>query len=247
MTLSSSPQGDEARSVASTPVKSGWFYNMFAGGRKLLHTLRAHPVWGVAFGLAVFVLAYLGNWGLDRIRDGLFGPDDYLAQIAEDQKREFADLKVNLDKLGQSLEGGDRQAYRAVESAVKTVEAANQNLIRQLALAKEENNTLRRVVEQIGISGGYDFILSEKQGIRLDKATVFAVDNAHPSSVSIGLSTKDGSGNYSLRSGQSLGYKSANGLSCRIALLSIQGVDGNHAASFTHSCDDASNSAQTSV
>lgn len=221
---------------------------MFAGARQLIRTFRAHPIWGVAFGLAVFVLAYLGNWGLDRIRDGLFGPDEFLAQIAEDQKKEFADLKANLDKLGQSLESGDRQTYRAVESAVKTVETANQNLIRQLALAKEENDTLRRVVEQkAGFSGGYDFVLSEKQGMRLDRTTAVGFDYNGVNYITVGLSTKESSNRHDLRPGQSLGYTSADGSSCRIALLSLRGDHGSGAATFTNLCDDTLKSVQTSL
>ncbi|HMN33815.1 MAG TPA: hypothetical protein PKE36_00160 [Chiayiivirga sp.] len=250
MTPSPSPGGGHA-SLADAPLqRGGLIYRTFAGAGQLVRTFRAHPVWGVVFGLAIFLLAYAGNWGLDKVRDSLFGPDEFLAQIAEDQKKEFAELKDSLGKLGQSLEGSDRQALRAVENAVKTVETANQGLIRQLALAKEENDTLRRVVEQkTGVSGGYDFILSEKQGMRIDKTTAVAFDKNYYSSgyIGVGLSTKDGSGFHNLRPGQSLGYTSADGSSCRIALLSMRGERGSGAASFTNLCDEKSAPTQPGV
>ena len=250
MEYSPSSEGGTA-SLSDAPRQRGsLIYRTFAGARQLIRTFRDHPVWGVVFGLAVFLLAYAGNWGLDKVRDRLFGPDEFLAQIAEDQKKEFAELKDSLGKLGQSLEGGDRQALRAVENAVKTVETANQGLIRQLALAKEENDTLRRVAEQkAGVSGGYDFILSEKQGMRIDKTTVVAFDDNYIRNgyISVGLSTKDGSGRHNLRPGQSLGYISADGSSCRIALLSMRGERGSGAASFTNLCDEKSVSTQSSA
>ena len=241
--------GDGNASTANTPSRQGGLiYRMFAGARQLIRTFRDHPVWGIAFGLCVFVLAYAGNWGLDKVRDRLFGPDEFLAQIAEDQKKEFAELKDSLGKLGQSLESGDQKTFRAVESAVKAVETNNQNLIRQLVLAKEENDTLRRVVEQkTGFSGGYDFVLSEKQGMRLDRTTAIGFDYNQVNYIGVGLSTKESSSRHDLRPGQSLGYTSADGSSCRIALLSLRGERGSGAATFTNLCDEKSAPAQPSV
>ena len=248
MTSSPAPENDSAPLADAPRQRGGLIYRTFAGAGQLVRTFRAHPVWGVVFGLAIFLLAYAGNWGLDKVRDSLFGPDEFLAQIAEDQKKEFAELKDSLGKLGQSLEGSDRQALRAVESAVKTVETANQSLIQQLALAKQENDTLRRVVEQkAGFSGGYDFVLSEKQGMRLDRTTAVGFDYNQNSYIGVGLSTKDGSSRHSIRPGESLGYTSADGSSCRIALLSIRGESGSGAATFTTLCDEKSASTQPGV
>ncbi|MCX7556020.1 hypothetical protein OS187_04155 [Xanthomonadaceae bacterium JHOS43] len=241
--------GDGNASTANTPARQGGLiYRMFAGARQLIRAFRDHPVWGIAFGLCVFVLAYAGNWGLDKVRDRLFGPDEFLAQIAEDQKKEFAELKDSLGKLGQSLESGDQKTFRAVESAVKAVETNNQNLIRQLVLAKEENDTLRRVTEKVaGVSGGYDFILSEKQGMRIDETTAIGINYRGRDYIVVGLSTKEGSKNHDLRPGQSIGYTSAGQVSCRIALLSLRGEPGSTSATFTNLCDKNPASAQAST
>lgn len=233
--------GSDASTATSDAPERGVIYGTFAGAAQMVRTFRAHPVWGVVLTLLLFVLAYAGNKALDWVQQTVFGPDEFLVQMVEDQKKQFAELKENLDKLGRSIASGDKVAFQAVESAVNSVETTNQNLVQQLALAKEENDSLRRALEQdSGIAGGYEFILSEGQGVRIDRTTAIGFNSFNGGAaglIRVSLTTKDDSKEHYLSPGGSIGYTSADGLSCRIALLTVRGAGISHAASLSRLCN----------
>ena len=217
---------------------------LFGGAGQIISAFRTHPIWGSLVAIMFFVVSYLGTKGLDWTYQQLLGPDDFLAQMAENSKREFADIKASLSKLDASIQtsGGDREALRAVRNAVKAVESANSNLIAQLQLAKQENDTLSEVVSQkTDFSGGYDFILAQNQGMRLDKTTLVAFGGDGGSGLyRATLSSRDGSVDKNLRAGGSIPYVSADGLQCRVALSSVRKTADSYAASFSNLCDENS-------
>jgi len=76
--------------------------------------------------------------GYGYVKGKVVGPDQFLVQIAESQKLEFAELKKNLGQIRSSLTDGDREAFSSVQSAVSSLERTNSDLIQQLVMAKRE-------------------------------------------------------------------------------------------------------------
>ena len=184
------------------------------------------------------VLTLAASEGYGYVKGKVVGPDEFLVQIAESQKLEFAELKKNLGQIRSSLTDGDREAFSSVQSAVSSLERTNSDLIQQLVMAKRENDTLSKVSEQkAGIAGGYDFILTENSGIRLDATTVLGVRSVSSSYVYVSLTsgTLTEPANSALQSGQSLPYTSAGGQACKLSVLSVRGGDIG-TASFAIGC-----------
>jgi len=235
----------EMSSPSKARQKPRLMNRLFGGAGQIISAFRTHPIWGSLVAIVFFVVSYMGTKGLDWTYQKLLGPDDFLAQMAEDNKREFADLKASLSKLDASIQtsGGDREALRAVRNAVKAVESANSSLIAQLQLAKQENDTLSQAMSQkTGLTAGYDFILAEHQGMRIDKATLVGFDSGTGTvgGIWVSLSSTGGVERKALRSGQSIPYVSADGRKCRIAFASLRRVGNTDAASFANLCDENS-------
>lgn len=235
-------QNTEANKDAATEAKptkdAGWAKRHLGEYNEWSGTIKAHPVKGVLLALGLFLLGIGGDEIKDQIKSRMFGPDEFLAQLAEKQKEGFADLNRNLGMLRGSIGSGDKAAFASVQNAVKGLEDSNSQLIQQLVLAKQENETLRKVTEQkTGLSGGYDFILAEDNGIRIDDSTVIGLKSVSGNYAHVSLTSadRDASDNMSLQSGQSLGYRNAAGKLCKVSLLSInRGNPGT--ASFALGC-----------
>lgn len=231
------PQDQENKSERA-PKGPGWLARQLGAFYAWRDGLKAHPVLATAFAVAVLCLGIVGSEVVDRVKRKAFGPDEYLVQIAESQKKEFADLRENLGQLRNSISADDRDAFDSVQSAVKSLEGTNTQLIQQLVMAKLENDTLKKITEQkAGVAGGYDFILAENNGIRIDKDTVLGLKSVSSSYAYVSLSSLAASEpvNESLESGQSLSYQSATGKKCRVSLLSFR--NGNPGtASFALGC-----------
>ena len=197
------------------------------------------PLWGTVFFIAVGALALAINEGIQYAKDKVQGPDAYLVQIAEGQQREFATLKASLGQISSSLAGGDRAAVREATATLQSLQSTSEGLVQQLAMAKRENDKLREISEQrAGIAGGYDIILSENGGLRLDAANVLGVEAIQSNGavrVNLTSSAQEQPMQRVLRSGESLAYQSASGTPCRVSLLSANGA-GQGAASFAVVC-----------
>ena len=160
---------------------------------------------------------------------------DYLAQLAKQQDKDFADIKSSLQHIGSSIASGDRKALADVRNAVDDIERTNRGLVHQLALAKRENDTLRTAAESKGVSGGYDFILAEGGGFRIDPATVIGLQSVDPRGVRIGLSSSSSdAGKQFLRSGDSLAFKNDAGRDCKVSLLSYENASVGTASFAIH-------------
>lgn len=238
---SAAATGDASVDAAGARVeqKPSWLTRKFEGFYSTRDSIKKHPVWGTMLAGLVLVLTLAASEGYGYVKDKVVGPDEFLVQIAASQKQEFAELRKNLSQIKSSLSDGDREAFSNVQSAVSALESTNSDLIQQLVMAKKENDTLSKVSGQkAGIAGGYDFILTEKSGIRLDATTVLGlreVDNYWGVSVSLTSATEAEPKNERLKSGQSLAYQSASGQACKVSLLSFKDAEIG-TASFAVGC-----------
>ena len=188
--------------------------------------------------LTLAVVGFLLGDAYSAARDWAMDKPDYLQELAKTQKQEFADLRDSLQKIGGTIDNGDRAAFNQVKGAIKSIEQTNASLIQQLVMAKQENETLRTVAgQQAGISGGYDFILSETRGIRIDPATVLGVETVHGGGVWVNLTS--GTAEKPLRMhldpGQFVPYSNARGGACKLSLLSYNNGDPG-TATFSNHC-----------
>ena len=173
--------------------------------------------------LGLAVVGFLLGDAYSAARDWAMDKPDYLQELTESQKQEFADLRASLRSIGGAIESGDRAAFNQVKGAIDAIEKTNAGLIQQLVVAK-----------QAGISGGYDFILSEKRGIRIDPATVLGVENVTSGGVAVNLTSQaaDKPQRMYMDPGEFLAYVNAQGSACKLSLLSFN--DG--AAAFSNHC-----------
>lgn len=200
-------------------------------GKGRLALFRNIAIW-VGLGLAGFLLNESLSWARDQMMD----KPDYLQELAKAQQKQFEDVKASLRQISGSIDAGGRAAYDQVRDAVVSMEKTNASLIQQLVLAKQENETLRKLgSEKTGIAGGYDFLLAQGNGLRLEDGTTFGLEYVGGGGARVNLSSPTESTNRFLRSGQAVTYTSRTGGSCRVALLSINDARIG-TASFARSC-----------
>lgn len=186
---------------------------------------------------AAFILLAIGVAGSEAyayLRDTVRDPDAYLVQMKEDQDAAFKRLQDSLQTLKGSLDGEGRQALADVRGVVGEMKAVNTGLLAQLDLAKQENRRLSEVAgRQAGVSGGYDFILSENTGLALDAASVVGVNRiTYGANVRVSAAGTTDRSEF-MQSGESVAYKNAEGRDCKVILLSV--VE-DRSASFKNSC-----------
>ena len=102
-------------------------------------------------------------------------------------------------------------------------------------MARDEYGRLSQASgAQGGVSGGYDFILSENTGISLDASTSVGVGNISRDGASVRVSADGADGGREfLGSGEFVTFRNARGEECRVTVLS---VNENAAASFAVAC-----------
>lgn len=207
-----------------------WFWHMqdtTSSAAPLVRTL-----WAV-----VLLIGGIGvNEAYGWVRGKFVDPDQFIKQLAAKQDQSFDELKKGLSQLSGAIGGADRSAVARIEAASREIRRSNLDLISQLDLAKQENSRLSKIAErQSGVLGGYDFMLSEHAGMRLDKGSVLGVNSISQTYINAQLSA-DGApdGPHNMTSGQSISYRNASGAPCKVTLLSISGSHG--AASFSNNC-----------
>lgn len=210
----------------------GWLTRRLHGFYVWRGNLEAHPLWGTLFAVTLAVAGFgasmLWQWYQEKTAE----PDKLLVEIKEKQDEEFRALREGLDRLADGEEG----AAREVRTAVKAIESTNSTLIEQLSLAREEYGRLQKVAGGgASVQGGYDVILTEETGIRIDAVNVLGVTDVQRGGArtTITSGTSEPIGEF-LTSGESLPYKAADGRDCRASLLSIS--EAGKAASFALAC-----------
>ena len=164
--------------------------------------------------------------------------DEFVQKIADAQKEEFDNLRASLGDIRSSLPAEGRDAFRTMERALANVERDSAGLVQQLDLAKREIEALRTVaVNRGGVGAGYDFTLSEHNGMDLAPGALLGLsgvgsNGAYINLTSGGATTADGK---FLRVGQSLNFAGTGGRECWVSLRSHQ--RGNSGvASFNTGC-----------
>lgn len=204
-----------------------------AGKLSRLGSIRKGAVW-----VLLAVLGFLLNDAYSAARDWATNKPNYLTALAEQQDKEFAALKDSLNQISNSISSSDREAFRQVRDVVTSIEKTNAGLIQQLALAKQENETLRKITSQdAGVSGGYDIILTEGAGLRIDATTTLGLTHVGATGVHINLTSAgvDQARTVALAPGASLAYQNASGNPCKLSLLSFKDGTGG-SASFAMGC-----------
>lgn len=196
---------------------------------------RGEPVKRTLVALALLAVGVAGSEAYGYVRDKFRDPDAYLVKMKQDQDAAFERLQDRLGELSRSVEGGGREALAAVKDAVGEMRSANAGLIAQLDLAKQENARLSQVAgRQAGVTGGYDFILSDNTGLALDASTVIGVHRIASNGAWVTVSSA-GAPDQSefLKSGESIAFRGAGGRQCKASVLSVA---SGSSVSFKKSC-----------
>ncbi len=190
-------------------------------------------VW-ILLGIAGFML----NEALAWARDSAMDKPDYLEELAQKQEQEFKGLNDQLKQISGSIDAGDRKAFAQVKESIEGIERTNTSLIQQLVLAKQENETLRLITgEKAGVSGGYDFILAESGGVRIDRDTIIGLDYVSGNGAKVNLTSAGSERGTSrlLGTGESLSFRSETGQDCKVSVVSFNAAEAG-TASFVVGC-----------
>ena len=209
----------------------GWYWAQHDGAAKG----EGEPVKRTMAAVLLLALGVAGSEAYGYFRDKFRDPDSYLVAMKQDQDAAFKKLQDSLSLLGSSVEDSGRDALADVRGAVGEMRSANQGLLSQLAMAKQENTRLSQVAgKQAGVVGGYDVILSENTGLALDASSMLGVQDIQNTGAWTRVSSaSEGNQREFLESGEAIAYKDAAGRSCRVVLLS---VSGSQSAAFKTSC-----------
>lgn len=221
----------DAADYAPGPA-DGWLTRKLHGFYVWRRNIRAHPLIGTLFAVALATAGFLAAQAFEWVKDEFSDPDEFLVQMSEKQDQEFAALRAGLDALRE----GDASAERQVESAIEAIEASNQGLLAHLSMARQEYERLRQITaERTGLDAGYDFVLTEQAGLRIDAGTVLGVNYVNRNGAGVSLTSlgRQESTEF-LKSGESVDYQGVDGQACKLALLSIDEARG--AASFARIC-----------
>lgn len=223
--------GTTAAAKTPGPVRRmlGWYWGQRDSADK------GEPVKRTLVALVLLAVGVAGSEAYGYVRDKFRDPDAYLVKMKQDQDAAFERLQDSLGELSRSVEGGGREALAAVESAVGEMRSANSGLLAQLDLAKQENARLSQVAgRQAGVTGGYDFILSESTGLALDPSTVLGVQRINDNGAWVTVSTAAARDQREyLRSGESIAFRNGRGQECKASLLSVA---SGSSVSFKQSC-----------
>lgn len=218
--------------------KSGWLNRQLGDFRTWREAIKANPLKGAVFAIAIFVLGVLGNEAVDRFMQNFREPDEFLVQMKDEQKQNFEALNASLSELKGTLDADGRSALSGVASAAEALKNTNARLIEEFALAKRENDTLRQAVSNAtGMTGGSDFIVGEASSWQIDPQTSLGVTDVGPSYVYVNLTSRDSDTSVRKRldTGEAVAYTSASGEACKIALHTTNNARPG-SASFSRMC-----------
>jgi hypothetical protein len=212
------------------------------GGRSLVggvatwfHTIKAHPLIGLLIAVIVAVIGFVGEDLYHKYKPWKEDSETFIADLEKRQAAQFEDIKARLDTLRSALPSEGREAFRALESSLADLKAEGSGLVSQLAVAKQENDTLRAALTQAQakVEGGFDFTLPLNAAFRIDAITTLGLSQVGGRGIRVNLSHPENAVNSRfLETGEGLSYKGADGRACRVTLHTFR----EQAASFGVSC-----------
>ena len=227
--------------VVNTPAERKRVHKATAWTADKARKTQDYSAGRILWWVILVMLGFAINTGLERVVRAWTGPDAFLAKIYEDQTNEFEKLQKGLGDLRKELPAGHSGAFATVENAVTSLRESNKALLNQLGEAKQRNQRLSKNLAAAGAAqGGYDFILDEGGGIRVDGTTYVGLERVSTSGrASVNLTSRDSEErkNYWLDPGEALNYQSSDGRPCKIVVLSINGASDT--ATFDTSCAES--------
>jgi len=182
------------------------------------------------------VAGFLLSEGLTWLKFKKLGAEDGVAQLAESQKAEFESLRKSLSGISSAIPAANRGELQQIKGSLAKIEGQNQDMVRVIALAREEISRISQLAEaRTGVPGAYSFILTENSGMQLDADNTLGVGYINRSAVEVHLSSLGEGGNKRavLNSGEGIEYRGTDGRACRASVISI---GGEQAASFAVRC-----------
>lgn len=190
------------------------------------------------FGLVLLVAGWIGQDVYGWARDRIMPPEDEIGELARQQQAGFDALKASLDGLRGAVDGDGKAALREVVAASESLERLNRDVLAKLRFAELENRSLQRNLQAVGgTTGGYDFLLSPGESMRIDAGNVLGLERMSGRTAWVNLSstTSDrGNQRSALNAGESVDFRNVQGQACKLSLVTLR--DGVEVASFAIVC-----------
>ena len=157
--------------------------------------------------------------------------DDTL-QIIENQNKQFDEVRNNLSKLQSSLSGSSSEIFAELKDSYQEAFKTSQLITANYEAVKAENSTLRKLLKkEKGLEGGYDILVSEGDGFRIDTAVSFGVNNVNQplSYAELSLTSKKQEENISdarIHVGERINYTNEKGKQCSLVNVGVMRIDG---------------------
>lgn len=187
-----------------------------------------------AFFLISAIAGTFISTGVETFMKSFFPSMDDTTQIIENQNKQFNDVKENLAKLQGALSGKDRETFNSLKDSYQSAFKASEVLATSYQILKDENDSLRKVLKkEKGIDGGFDILLPEKQGYKLDSAVTFGNKYYGNAQGSFTLTSKNPEENLiekNIKVGQGMLFTNENGKKCSLNFLGAKKIEGGSTA-----------------
>jgi hypothetical protein len=157
--------------------------------------------------------------------------DDTL-QIIENQNKQFDEVKNNLSKLQSSLSGGNSEIFAELKDSYQEAFKSSQLIAANYEAVKAENSVLRKVLKkEKGLDGGYDILVREGDGYRIDSAASVGVNAVYTGAnrAILSLTSRKQEENISkqvVNVGERLNYTNEKGKQCSVVNVGVMRIEG---------------------
>ena len=123
------------------------------GVADVYRVLKKNWIVGLMLAGLTAVLSVLGQTAVTKVTQMLFPALDDTSQIINNQNKQFADIKDNLNDLASKLAGQDSEKLGTLRDAIKAAQASSEDMVTRLSQLVDENQHLRAVLKGKGHRG----------------------------------------------------------------------------------------------
>lgn len=185
------------------------------------------------------VIGFLMNKGLDRVW-GEFFPQNDKYEILKNQNEQFDLVRKNLADLHSSLRGDDRDKFDQLQNTISSAIDGSKKLGLAYKIISDENTHLKAMLKKDrGLSGGFDFLISNNQSFKIDDNNVIGLSGVWSNFAMIALSSvvpSENVGPKNIKVGQGIPYTNDKGKKCVVTYMGSEFNKDTSLSKFSNQC-----------